>query len=196
MAYNFMNHGVRPRYLDARLDQLAPEYGDVLEYFADAPRYVTNGKGMILSGPPGVGKTHAMAALGMELKRAYHFDFVIKFAPAVFDWIYSAPDDDAWDDYRDRPAVVTAQTVEVLILTNLGQENKQPGFKTAQLEYKVNRLLRERFENRLPVFITTNLPLDPRKEDSVAAFYGEGIWSMLLDMTQYRTQLNLSRRCE
>ena len=63
------SHGVGRRFLHATLNQLNRKYfAEVFNYAKEYKKFIKRGEGLLLSGPPGIGKTCAMVALMKHIK--------------------------------------------------------------------------------------------------------------------------------
>jgi DNA replication protein DnaC len=143
---------------------------------------VNMGRGMVLSGPPGVGKTWAMAALTREQGG----DYVFITAPEFFDMYASYDRDKHWDAYRNQDVDRTFERVPWLVLNDLGKEYRG-GKLGEQIPYKLGRLLRARAERLKSTFITTNMALVSGVDsggDTLESVYGGSIVSLLSETTK------------
>lgn len=192
---NPANYGVRKRFQAATLESLNPElFGDVLKYAENAKEFMAAGRGFLLSGPPGVGKTWAMAALMLHCKKKLdsRFDFYMVTAPELFDSVYVPHTYDGprhYDDFRSQPLTTTYERVPALVINDLGKEDRSREWLADAAAYKLGRLLRGRHERQLPVFITTNLALQTTHGDTVEKVYGPSLWSLIYDLTSIRAQV-------
>lgn len=197
---NPINHGVGKRFTNADLDSVDQTvFETVFDYLHDAPLYLKQGRGLLLSGNPGIGKTWAVIALMKRLFEIHgtstnRWDFYVVTAPVLFDRYL--PDHDSRkqviDDYREQPFYRTYERVHALVINDLGKEDRSREWLAEGVNYKLGRLLRARHEAELPVFLTTNLMLQAPKElpqtQTVASVYGESIWSLIYDLTALRSQ--------
>lgn len=196
---NLKNHGVGPRFLEADLTHIDPAYfADIHEYAKDYAAHLKAGRGMLISGSVGSGKSYAIVAL-MKLLREQQdsrFDFYFITAPDLFDLM---DDKRAVDSYRSKAWVDVFNTVPALVINDLGKEDRSKG-QGESVTIKLGRLLRRRHEAMLPVFVTTNLPLvEPKKKGTIKSatlqgVYGQSIWSLLYEMTAFRAQVNAPDR--
>ena len=199
---NLKQHGVGKRFLTATLDSVSTEhFAEVHEYAHNGPALLKTGRGLLLSGNPGIGKTWALVGLMQFLfeqmgASTNRWDFHVVTAPVLFD-LY-APDarTPLEDDFRNQTWKTTFETVSALVINDLGKEDRSRDWLHEAVTYKLGRVLRARHEAELPVFITTNLALQEDEDHArrgvnvptVRSVYGESIWSLLFDLTQYRVQ--------
>lgn len=174
------------RFRNARMEQLdKKQFGPVFKYVKNISVHAAAGRGILLSGPPGVGKSHAMAALTHAAathcraeQRFFDYEFIT--AADLFDryplWVNGDAGEDAVDKRRNQLWRKTASTVPWLIINDLSKEYRGGQVKE-QVTYKLGRILRERHEQKLVTHVTTNAaPKDIRNE------YGESIASLLSEM--------------
>lgn len=159
----------------------------VLDYAKSLQVNVSSGVGLLISGPPGVGKSYAMAALTryyMERLRpgrlpsvVYHTIYEVndRYAPVV--------GNSPFDDERGQSWTKTYETCKWLVLNDLGKEYRG-GKYAEQMAYKVGRLLRARSERALVTHVTTNLPLASSTVSTFSTTYGDSIWSLTAEMMQ------------
>lgn len=168
------------------LDESA--FKPVLEYVEQLRRNVASGQGLILSGPPGTGKTWALVALtkhAFDLYSKSHIRFDCEFvtAPNMFERMpmFESGDESSVDARRNRSWSQTYRTVPWLVINDLGKEYRGGQMKD-QVVYKLGRILRERSERMVPTFISTNLAL--RGESTLKDVYGESIVSLLSETSK------------
>lgn len=178
------------RFKDASIDSLNhKQFKCVVDYSRDMDSRVAAGKGLLLCGPPGVGKTWAAIALtrhyvavGKEQKRYRDVEFVT--APDMFDrYSVFAPTtfDGTFDDGREQPWRDTYERVPWLVINDLGKEYRG-GKLDEQVNYKLGRILRARSERNLVTHVTTNLPAKSESGDSLGSVFGSSIVSLLSEM--------------
>lgn len=184
---------VPARFRKAKLEDLDPnQFRAVINF--NKGLLGGSGAGLLVCGPPGVGKTYALAALSLRWadrarvsERKLSGEFVT--APLFFDNI-DPFNDDAWDDYRDRSWVETYSRVDWLVINDLGKEDRS-GKLAKQKAQRLGRVLRARSEAMLITHITTNLDGKGLKDE-----YGESIVSLLSEMTIPVIVDGPDRRCE
>ena len=190
-----MRHEVAPRWEKATMASI--EIPEVLGYAEDMEELFADGMGLLLMGPPGVGKSWAMAALTFAYRRQaaknlehYHNnrDYVYIQAPDMFDAIPVVGE--SVDTWRKQPYLKTLTEVNWLVINDLGKEYRG-GKLDEQVPMKLGRVLRTRNERKLPTFITTNL-----NPEALAATYGNSIISNLRETCDAITVGGKDRRGE
>jgi DNA replication protein DnaC len=188
-------HGVGRRFREATLDQLNRKYfAEVLNYARDYQKFLRRGEGLLLSGPPGIGKTHAVVALMRHIKEhaGGRFDYYIVTAPRFFELYATNATANEVDAHRDKSWGRVFEDVDGMVMNDLGKEERSREWQQEAVAYKLGRLLRARHEEQRPIFITTNFPVVPPKDGSGVTFqqaYGPAIWSLIQDMTCARVQI-------
>lgn len=166
------------RFLEAHMGTLDPKVVPfIFEYVKKLTDNVTAGKGLLLSGPPGIGKTWALAAL--TTKYAFSClrpDYEFLTAPDMIDLMSSY--NPVVDEYRECPWSWTLGNVPWLVINDLGKEFLGGKVK-AQVSASIGRILRARSEKVLVTHVTTNL-----SGKEINAVYGETVGSLLAEMTK------------
>lgn len=157
----------------------------VLDYLERAERRVDYGRGLVLYGNKGVGKTLLATLLTKGLIGQGYECFFVPFHRMV---------DLAMDGWRDQErAMLFRRRVEnatVLVLDDVGKEHlkrRDSGEKGADLETYArpvvsslfDAVLRRRTAASKPTILTTNL-----EPDGLAVLYGDNILSLLLEKSQ------------
>ena len=187
-------HGVGRRFRSAKLTDLEEEYfGAVISYAKDYRKHLLAGEGLLLSGPPGIGKTHAIVALMRHIKEQAggQFDYFIVTAPKFFDQ-YAVRNNEEVDSFRGKSLTNTYEDVLGMVLNDLGKEERIKEWQEEAATYKLGRLLRARHEEQRPIFITTNFPLTKSRSGEGTTFqqaYGKSIWSLIQEMTCARLEI-------
>lgn len=186
-----MEQGMPPIFRSAKLSELDPaQFEFAAEYYQSMRDNLKQGVGVLLSGPPGVGKSYAMAALTMGYARraaragSWHFETV----PDLLDKYRPMTGAQVHDSFREQPWTTTYDTVKWLVLNDMGKEYRG-GKMHEQAVAKLGRLIRRRAEQKLTTHITTNLVIDTGGGDlgfgtTFASVYGESLWSLLHECTQ------------
>lgn len=165
--------GIPPRFHDRNFESFratSPEQKKALDFaksyagnFAGA---LATGKSAIFTGRPGTGKTHLAAAIGMYLLkggRKVLFTTVIRAIRRIKDsWVKEASE-------TETQAVKALVQPDLLILDELGV---QFGSDTEKL--LIFDVLNERYENRRPVILLSNLNIEGAK-----TYLGERIFDRL-----------------
>jgi DNA replication protein DnaC len=170
---------VPQRFRGAKLDGLDEDQFRMVVDFAGSPQ----DKGLLLAGPPGIGKTWAMAALTRWWKEHHGQDYEFITAPDMFDRyvVGAAP---LRDPFRGYSYNKTFETTPWLVINDLGKEYRG-GKLHEQAAYKLGRILRARSERELLTHITTNLKLKGTGEDeTLSTVYGSSITSLLSEMVR------------
>ena len=180
---------VPTRLISARMKQLDEDQFDmVYDYARNLRLRRSKGTGLLLSGPPGIGKSWALAALTryavvQSEKKGYRLDYEYISAPEVFEKFGAVGGLAETDEWRNQSWRKTLDTVPWLVIDDLGKEYR--GGKLAeQVPYLLGRIVRKRTSNMLVTHISTNLPIVADVVDCVKTVYGESIVSLLKDATE------------
>ncbi len=147
----------------------------VIAYGNDLATNLRAGRGLLLSGPVGVGKSHAIAALTrLYVHKVVRSDHVFQTAPDLVDNLSEFSSNH--DEYRDQPWMATYMNVPWLVINDLSKEYRA-GKLGEQVAYKLGRLLRARCEKKLVTHVTTNADGNSLREE-----YGESIASLIAEM--------------
>lgn len=125
----------------------------VRNYSENFRKHADQGIGFMLSGPYGSGKTHLAAALAIDLMN--------KGIPVVFGTLISLLGkirqtySTGWTQEDELEILETYSTVDLLIIDDLGKERASEW----SLE-KLFSIINSRYENNLPVVVTTNYSMD------------------------------------
>ncbi|MGD9729910.1 MAG: hypothetical protein AB7L09_03075 [Nitrospira sp.] len=173
------NANIGRNYWDCSIEQIPDQCdykGQLKRLVSRLPRDVRAGRGAVFWGNHGFGKT---AAADILLKAAmarggqcYHR--IACSIEHVYNkrWVETNLDGiEIWD-------VLTK--VQVLVIDDLGTELSMAGFKAGDTRI-IEELLRARYDERLPTYITTNLPID-----GLTKHY-QPINSILADTSRYES---------
>ena len=120
----------------------------VMQYVEDLERNIKSGRGLILMGPVGTGKTSAAAAvLQFGLKNDYGGMFI--GMSSLLDTIFTTKEKnrDEWVEFERRLRETT-----LLVIDDLGTE-KPDGW----VQVKLDSIVSERYNRLKPIIVTTNL---------------------------------------
>ena len=128
------------------------------------------GQGIILSGSVGTGKTHLAAAITIKVIHA-NFDVIYGTATALLSEIKRGWKEDDAADFVDRLC-----EIPLLVIDDLGKEysKKNDGWSWAQEQFF--QVINARYENYLPMIITTNLDMK-----QLSATMGDAIVSRIIE---------------
>lgn len=194
MSMQTAKDAIPPLFRHARIAEVDPaQFSFIRDYCSTAAVFAAHmkkGEGLLVSGPSGVGKSHAMAALTLEYGKkatqagSWHFETV----PDVLEKYRDMGGSKIVDSFREQPWTTTYERVRWLVLNDMGKEYRG-GKMAEQSVAKLGRLIRRRTEQKLVTHITTNLTIgvdssgDP-SENSFLETYGESLWSLLHECTQ------------
>lgn len=149
--------GIHRRYQGCTIDslvgqqlplQISDAMAGVMQYIEELELNVKNGRGLILMGPVGTGKTSAaIAVLQYGLKRDYGGMFI--GMSSLLDTIFTTKERnrEEWIEFERRLRETT-----LLVVDDLGTE-KPDGW----VQIKLDAIISERYNRMKPVIVTTNL---------------------------------------
>jgi len=176
---------MRARY---RLDRFIPSYQPeayelIVEYAKHFPQHRKEGNGLILIGAVGTGKTHL--AFGLATYLLEHTAYSVVFSPLSdllnrFRGLYG---DERYTGERREKVLAEVYNADLVILDDVGKER----ITDWSLEEFYN-FINYRYNNMLPVVITTNLTLSEleAKYNEKEGWHGSAIVSRLIEMSQER----------
>ncbi|MCC6704401.1 MAG: ATP-binding protein [Thermomicrobiales bacterium] len=130
---------------------------------------------LLLRGPIGSGKTHLAVATALEMIERFDSPVLFMVVPDLLDHLRAAFDPSKSIDYDERFEQV--KTANILVLDDLGTENATPWARE-----KLFQIFNYRYNERLPIIVTTNVDLRPGNGRSQASgAIDERIRSRLLD---------------
>lgn len=156
----------------------------VLEYCDKIHRLRERGKGLLLWGDNGRGKTYAAACI-LKFARSWGYSGLLVRATDIVPSIV-----EGWEFERNlhgrQNYEQRMRSVDFLVIDDLGKEIEgKSGFSVSALD----RILRDRAQDAKPVIITTNLPLsskdpeDPTEPPSVQSRYGRSTYDLIHETT-------------
>jgi len=153
-----------------------PTVPGVEDAYEAAREFAENPDGwLLLRGPIGSGKTHLAVATALEMIDRFNAPVLFMVVPDLLDHLRSAFDPAKSIDYDDRFEQV--KTASILILDDLGTENATPWARE-----KLFQIFNYRYNERLPIIVTTNVDLRPGSgRGNVSGAIDERIRSRLLD---------------
>lgn len=146
-------------------------YRTCYKYALNFDRLSARGKGLILMGNAGTGKTHLASAIANHLMN--------ELIPVKFGTFISLLDSVKKTFKTDRDIISSLTSIPLLVIDDLGKEKYTDWAK--QILFQV---VDERYNKELPIIITTNLNLKEMKEG-----IGEPIVSRLMEMC-YGIEMN------
>lgn len=131
---------------------------DIRKYFNNINKMHDNGKGLILFGKNGTGKTGILSVVGKEFARWGATVLFIEFADIRGIVIDKVPFDEQYTLWE------RAKAVDVLLIDDIGkgltEESDKSGFGARTLD----ELLRHRVSNKKVTFVTTNMEIEELKQ--------------------------------
>lgn len=149
----------------ARMKQLEPGLRKELK------RLAANGSSVVLEGPNGTGKSHAACAFARYLVKK-------EFAHGIPAYVPAANVPHVWsefDELRDQPVKTSLRDSKVLILDDMGTENRSSAARTHSAVSELAALLRYRVQANLATIVTTNL----NGGEEVKEVFGKSLYSLL-----------------
>ena len=167
----FERSGVPKRYQEANLSQCA---APVREY---AERGLRDGTCLILSGSNGTGKTHQACAVANQVilddLGSVRFATLGKILGELYDTFHVSE--------RSESVIYRYSKCRLLVLDDLGKEHMSP--TNAE---KLFRIIDERWANRKPTIVTTNLA-SRELRGSLTTSDGDGVAKAIIDRLADKT---------
>lgn len=164
MEQRLLYSGIGKRYRDCTFEQieekgvpqsLKRQYQLVKEYANNLTGNIDKGRGLLLRGPVGTMKTSmAVAVLMKHLQSGKRGRFITM--ASLLDTIFSLKALSVYDWAKFENDL---RTIPILLIDDLGSEHTEGWVKT-----KVDAIISERYNNCLPVLITTNLSMSEMQE--------------------------------
>jgi DNA replication protein DnaC len=131
-------------------------YRAALDYADNLAEMLRTGRGLILVGLPGCGKSHLASAIGRRASNA-GYSMLFDRAPKLLMRLRTAFGSHSGN--CELAMIETLGAVDLLIIDDLGAEKK-----TEWSEQTIYTIIDERYSNRRSTLITTNLPLEELSE--------------------------------
>lgn len=180
------NANIPPRYWDRPFEWLEPSdaTAEVEKYLNDLKTHRHEGRGLLMLGHPGRGKTHLGCALLMEaMAEGYSVMFttisayrhrLMRQMQLNTAWSRMG-DEDAYREWLQHDEALKAMrnNIEFLMIDDVGKEYSTD---SRWIEDELDFLLRHRYDRGLPTIMTTNKPLaewKARYSDSMESFLRE-----------------------
>lgn len=160
--------------------------GAVAQYAMYAPQFVDQGRGLMLYGGHGSGKTSLAVLLLKTLIADGHDGYFTTFTEMLDTYTggWRSPNDKAWFDSRVKNA-------GVLVIDDVGREF-QGRTSSGLPERAFEEVLRHRLSAGIPTFVTTN-----KAPEEINQGYGGGVMSLLAERsTTYLFQAADFRRAD
>lgn len=151
------------------------EVPGVEEAYRAARRFATAPDGWLLfKGPIGSGKTHLAIATALEYIERFQQPALFAVVPDLLDHLRAAFDPATGVGYDERFDQI--RTTPLLVLDDLGTENATPWARE-----KLYQIFNYRYNENLPIIVTTNAELRPGGRSATSGIVDERIRSRLLD---------------
>lgn len=168
------------KYLAARLVDLDKDLLDNLSPIIQQMRENKQPNGFVLSGPNGVGKTHAASAV---INACVRRGLISRYA-----FVPAGEISTLWDEYdhfREQSWRTTLCATQALLLDDLGKENRASDYRQSIATYQIDMIMRTRAYEGKTTIITTNLTYDGDDHNpGLRQVYGESLFSLIHEVAE------------
>ncbi len=170
---------IPPRFVEKRFETFRTDTDEQAAFLATAQAYVehwpdyrADGRGLLVMGPAGTGKTHMLAAIANEIMGRYRRQVVYTSAPKLIMAVKESYRRDA--DRSEREVYASYTAPDLLCVDEFGRGFGTDGERTMLFE-----VINARYEAMKPTIIASNLTAGAMHEA-----YGDAVFSRLLECGQ------------